>query len=87
MDYLKFDRHETFLMDDMKLVRNLDAYFFANREKFEFDYWTVCNELSALYDGVIYDDLKWRIVKVVNDEPMLYAEWLNLMSRIYDVAE
>lgn len=89
MNYLKFNRHELFTMDDMKLVRNLDAFFFANRDKIDCEYFTACNELSALYDGVIYDDLKWKIVNAVratDDGYFLYGEWLGLMKRIYEVA-
>jgi len=90
MDYCKFNRHELFTTEDLTLVRNLDTFFFKNREKIDCDYWTACNELSALYDGVIYDSLKWNIVnaiKAVDDGYLLYGEWLGLMSRIYEVAK
>lgn len=55
-------------------------YFHKTRENYDFDYTDAANNLSALYDGVLYPELPWMISKV--EDMFIYAQWLELFQRI-----
>lgn len=55
-------------------------YFHKTRENYDFDYSDAANNLSALYDGVLYPELPWMITKV--EDMFIYAQWLELFMRI-----